>query len=534
LTAARLLDWITLGTGVALGASLLFASPALVWWERPEHIFLVLLVVIAARLLAAPVTVPALDPRRVLWVGVAAYAVLFSFVTVTRHLTFLTHALDLGYYVQLTWNLAQGRGPYVSLPEMHAWGDHLSPIMYLFVPAFWVAPGALTLLVAQSAILALGALPVFAIAKRRLGDERPAAAFAVLYLLNPSLHGINVRDFHAAALAIPLLLAAMYFAEAGRPWLFALAVALTLTTREDAAIPVAGLGLWLAAAGRWVGGGALALGAFVLLVAETRYLMTSFRGESYGHHLARYSHLGQSVTEIVATVFLHPLRTLGGLLTADRVLYLFAMLAPLAALPVLAPADLLGALPALGENLLSRDPIIYNPRAQYQAFVLPFLIVAAIGGYARVAARRRGRWPVAVLVVAMIASLALASRTVNSFAVARWWPNAEQRAAYTVLARVPPEAAVSAQDPYVAHLSLRPRVFVFPEQIERADYVLLNVSTYPWRNLPGVTMDKEGDIVTVTLAGGRELPYAIAASAGPHLLLRRRWGVRSWRLASPR
>jgi hypothetical protein len=40
--------------------------------------------------------------------------------------------------------------------------------------------------------------------------------------------------------------------------------------------------------------------------------------------------------------------------------------------------------------------------------------------------------------------------------------------------------------------------------------------------LPEVTMDKEGDIVTITLGGGRELPYAIAASAGPHLLLRRR------------
>lgn len=523
MTAARLLDWAGLAVGAALGTSLLFASRALAWWERPEHIFLLLLAVISARLLVAPVAVPPLDPRRVLWAGVTAYAVLFSFVTVTRHFTFLTHALDLGYYVQLTGNLARGRGPYVSLPEMHAWGDHLSPIMYLFVPAFWVAPGPVVLLVAQSVILALGAVAVFAIARRRLGDDRPAAAFAVLYLVNPSLHGINVRDFHAAALAIPLLLAAMYFAEAGRPWLFAAAVALTLMTREDAAIPVGGLGLWLAVAGgRWIWGGLLALTAFGLLVAETRYVLTYFRGEPYGHHLARYAHLGRSVTEIVAAVVLHPLRTLGGLLTADRVLYLFVMLAPLAALPLLAPADLIGALPALAENLLSRDPVLYNPRAQYQAFVLPFLIVAAIGGYARVAARRSGRWPAAILVIAMVASLALASRTVNNFAVGRWWPSAEQRAAYAVLAQVPPQAAITAQDPYVAHLSLRPLIFVFPEEIGKADYVLVNVATYPWRNLPDVTMEKEGDIVTITLAGRREFFYAVAASGGPHLLLRRR------------
>ena len=85
-----------------------------------------------------------------------AYAVVFSFVTVTRHLTFATHALDLGYYVQLVWNLARGAGPHVSLPEMHAWGDHLSPIMYVFVPAYWLVPGPVVLLVAQSVALALG------------------------------------------------------------------------------------------------------------------------------------------------------------------------------------------------------------------------------------------------------------------------------------------------------------------------------------------------------------------------------------------
>jgi len=92
--------------------------------------------------------------------------------------------------------------------------------VYLFVPAAWLMPTAPLLLVGQSVILALGALPVFGIVRHRLQDERSAVAFAILYLVNPSLHGINVRDFHAAALAIPLLLGAIYFAEVGRSWLF--------------------------------------------------------------------------------------------------------------------------------------------------------------------------------------------------------------------------------------------------------------------------------------------------------------------------
>ncbi len=516
MSPVRLLDLAAVVCGLAVLSSLVH------WWWRPEELFLALLGVLALRFLVAPVPVPSLRPRRVVVIGVVVYAVLFSFITVTRHLTLLTHALDLGYYVQLAWNLSRGAGAYVSLPEMHAWGDHFSPIMYLFVPAFWLAPGPLVLLVAQSAALALGALAVFGIAARRLGDEGPAAVFAILYLVHPSLHGINVRDFHAAALALPLLLAAIYFAEAERPWLFAASVLLTLATREDAAIPVVGLGIWLAVSKRRPLWGAVTVaGAFALLVADTRWLMPYFRGTPYPH-LGRYAHLGNSVPEIVAAVLLHPFRVLAGLVTGKRLVYLGALFAPLAFLPLLAPGALLGLAPSLFENLVGQDPILFDHRTQYQSFVLPFLFAAAIAGYDRVALRRPGPWPKGVLVVALMASLVLSSRTVNNLSVDRFWPKPEHRQAWDVIAQVPAGAAVSAQDRYVAHLSLRPLVFVFPEQMDKADHLLLYALSYPWRSNPGVTMKRDGDTVTITNgAAGPTYRYRVAAEKGPHLLLRR-------------
>lgn len=514
MTAIRVLDSAALGLAVALLSTLLY------WWVRPEIVFLVLLGTVAARLVVGPVAVPAWAPRRILVAGVTAYALAFSFVTVTRHLNFLTHALDLGYYVQLTWNLAGGRGARVSLPEMRAWGDHLSPIMYAFVPLFWLAPGPLTLLIAQSSALALGALAVFGIARQRLGDEWPAAAFALLYLLNPSLHGINVRDFHAAALAIPCLLGAMYAAQAGRFGLFAAAALLTIMCREDAALAVMGLGAWLAVGRRqWRVGMAVAAIALAILIVDTRWVIPQFRGEAYPH-LGRYARLGGSLPEIVSGVLLHPSRVLSIVLTGDRLVYLLALTAPLAFLPLLAPAELVGALPALAQNLLASDPVLYNHRTQYQAFIVPFLIVAAIAGYAH-ASRVASRWRVAILTVAAVASLALAVRTLNNFALPRWWPAPASRAAYRVLAQVPASAVVSAQDPYVAHLSLRPLVFVFPEGIDRSEYVVLNISTYPWRKLPGVTLRRDESGVTVLTPDGCVHRYAVVSEAGPHVLLRR-------------
>ena len=519
---ARLLDLAALAAGAWLAGALLFWSGwSASFWARPEHVFLFLLGIVSLRLLVAPIPVPELAPRRVVAVGVAGYALIFSFVTLTRHLTFRTHALDLGYYVQLTWSLAHGHGPYVSLPEMNAWGDHLSPIVYLFVPASWLMPSAAVLLAGQSVMLALGALPVFGIARRRLQDDRPAAAFAILYLVNPSLHGINVRDFHAAALAVPLLLGAIYFAEVGRPWLFVLATVLTLMCREDAALPVIGLGAWLALGRRrWLAGGATALGALTLLVVDVRWVIPHFRYEPYVH-LWRYRHLGHSLGEIILTTVTHPLRTIGGLLTGGRLVYLIAMLAPLGFLPLLGGWDPVGALPSLAQNLLSSDPVLFNHRSQYQAFVLPFLVLAAVAGYSRLAARRTGRWPVAVLVVAFAASLVLASSLANELAVARWWPSAEQRAAYRVLTQVPPGASITAQDRYVAHLSERRLATLFPTAIDRTDFALVNLDTYPWRDLPDVRLERSGSAVTIVMSGGRVLRYAVVAQSGPHLLLRR-------------
>ena len=517
MSLVRLLDAAAVLCGLAVLSTLVY------WWWRPEEVFLVLLGVLAIRLVSAPLPVLRVRPRRAVAVGVTLYAVYFSAVTLSRHWTFRTHALDLGYYVQLTWNIARGAGPYVSLPEMHAWGDHFSPIMYLFVPAFWIAPGPGVLLIAQSIALALGGLAVFALATQRLGDERPAGVFAVLYLLHPSLHGINVRDFHSAALVIPLLLAAIYFAEAGRPWLFSVATLLTLTTREDAAIAVVGLGLWLALTRRrWVLGGVITVGALALLIADTRWIIPYFRGAPYPH-LGRFAQLGHSVPEILETLVLHPWRVLATVLTAKRLVYLGALLAPLAFLPLLAPATLVGLLPPLAENLLGQDPILFDHRTQYQSYVLPFLFAAAIAGYDHLARRRPGPWPKGVLVVALMASLVLSASEVNNLAVARAWPRLEHRQAHAVLAQVPVDAVVSAQDPYVPHLSLRPLVFVFPVSIEKADHLVLNTLTYPWRANPDVTMRREGDTVTITNgAGGPRYRYVVAAEQGPILLLRKR------------
>jgi uncharacterized membrane protein len=448
-------------------------------FTRADEFVILLAVLLALRALAAPLWIPEASPARLAIGGAVAYALVMGFIVVTRHVALRTHALDLAYYVQLVWSIAAGYGAYVTFPPMHAWGDHFSPVFYLMVPLGWAAPGATGLLVVQTLVLAGGGLAVFGYARNLLGAAPAAGALALLFLVNPSLHGINLRDIHPQAFAITLIIAAALAFDARRYAWCAVALVLTLACREDAAIAVVGFGVWLAAArGRWRLGAAVAVASVLLLAFDLKYLMPLFRGEPYPH-LHRYAYLGASLGEIIVNIVVRPWRWIVVVLTGGKLLYVLVMLLPLGLLPLLAPRALAAVLPALAVNLLSIDPVLVNFRAQYQAFVLPFLMLAAVDGYARIRDWPRAR---VVLAAGFLASVLLTARTTNDLMVTRWRLDAAQRAAHSLMLRIPGEVAVSANERLTPHLATRRQIFIHPTGLGISEYVLdheLALRTHP-------------------------------------------------------
>ncbi|MGH7355052.1 MAG: DUF2079 domain-containing protein [Candidatus Rokuibacteriota bacterium] len=475
LRAARLLDGlvvallvVTLAWIVTGGVTLALGGRHVTLGRAEEPLAAAAVVALARHLILGYAPRLARPRRAVCWAA-AAYAVLMGFIVLARHRAIQTHALDLGYYVQLVWNIGHGNGARVTLPPVHAWADHLSPVFYLAAPLAWVLPIAETLLLAQTLVYAAGALAVWAYARRRLDDERLAAAAAFVYLVNPSLHGMNVRDVHPTTLAVPLVIAAALAFDAGRPAWCAAALVVALAGREDAAVAGVGFGIWLATTrGRWRLGGGVAAACVLLLFVDVTLVMPHFRGAPYPH-LARWPQLGHSLPEILVSLAL-PWKWLPVVLTGPKLVYLLAMLAPLAFLPLLAPRALAAAVPGLAMNLLNTDPVLFGYRTPYQAFVLPFLILAAVDGAALL--RRRGLRPERALSVALFVGVLLTSRTANELMVTRWRLGPDQRAAYALMARIPARAPVSVNERLVPHLGARPEVYVFPTYVERAEYVL--------------------------------------------------------------
>jgi len=122
VTIARVLDGAAIVVGglfIALLATGGFKVATLTL-TRPEDVLVVLVVILAVRLVSRPCALAPAEPRRAVAAGVLVYVLLMSFIVVTRHAALRTHALDLGYYVQLIWRVANGHGAYVTLPPMHA------------------------------------------------------------------------------------------------------------------------------------------------------------------------------------------------------------------------------------------------------------------------------------------------------------------------------------------------------------------------------------------------------------------------------
>jgi uncharacterized membrane protein len=489
------------------------ARPAGILLDRPEAFVVAATVLASVRALVRPYPLrPHVNP----WVAAAAYAAAMGFIVVTRHRALRTHALDLGQYVQTVWSIAHGHGAtftlipeYVTTVRMHAWGDHFQPILYTLVPLVWITPSVSLILLAQAVALGLGAVAVFHLAVRRASAEdgrhgvAVAGTLAVVYLLNPSLHGINIRDIHPAAFAIPLVLAAAAAHDARRFGWCAVAVVATAACREDAAVAVVGFAIWLALArGRAAVGALVALAAVGLLAFDLQVLMPYFRGDGVGyHHLYRYTHLGESLGQILLSLLARPWRWLPVLVTGPKLVYALAMLAPLGFLPLFAPRVLAAAAPGLAMNLLSLDPILINPRSQYQAYVLPFLVLAAVDGYFVLRARTEGRrLPAIALGAAACFALVLTSRTFNDFSVRFWRLGPAEQAAHALMRRIPPDTAVSANERLVPHLVMRKDVFVYPRG--------LGISTH--------VIERESELARRPAEG-----YVEVARAGPFVLLER-------------
>jgi uncharacterized membrane protein len=410
--------------------------------------------------------------RALLAVGIGAYAAGFAALSVLRHDAFFTGRFDLGNMVQAVWSTAHGhplRMTGLHGAQISRLGAHVDPILVLFAPLWWLWPSPDLLLVAQAVAVALGAVPVFWLARKHLGSARAALGFGLAYLLYPATGWLTLNEFHPVALATPLLLFAFWYLDEDRLLPFALFAVAASACKEEIALVVAGFGVWYAIShGRRAAGVAIALAGGLWAAVAIAVVIPHYHAGAESDFYGRYSEVGGSAAGILKTAVTHPIRIVDAAFSARDFRYLLELVAPLAALCLLAPLLLIAALPELAVNLLSSATTQTSIHFHYTAGLIPPLVIGAVFG-----ARRVGRRPVAVAMLVVVAALA-GNYRLGPIPGWRHVPGGERfqataarvsehdRIASRALKLIPPNAVVSATNTLGAHLSARRRFLSFP------------------------------------------------------------------------
>ena len=423
-------------------------------------------------------------PRLVLWAAIGAYAAGFGALSILRHQAFNTGRFDLGNMTQAVWATAHGHPLRVTNLEgeqVSRLGSHVDPILVVFAPLWWIWPSPNMLLAAQAVAIALGALPVYWLARKHLGSERTGLGFALAYLLYPAVQWLTLAEFHPVALACPLLLFAFWYLDEDRLVPFAIFAVLAALTKEEIPLVIAGMGIWYALARkRYRVGGAIA-GLGVLAAAiSVRVVLPHFNSGAQSSFYGRYGALGDSPGEILATVFTHPGRLISVAFDSEGLRYLADLLLPLLLLFAGAPLVLVAALPELGLNLLSSAPTQDSIHHHYTAALIPPLIVATVLGAARLARgqpRRASLLAGIVVAAGLVANFVLGAIPLwhafhggQSFQAQAAHVSANDRVTERALRVIPDDAVVSATNSLGAHLSERRRFLSFPH-IQDAEWI---------------------------------------------------------------
>jgi uncharacterized membrane protein len=433
------------------------------------------------------------------WLLGLGCATLYAAVSLARLHRFASRSWDVAIFEQAIAGYAHLGPPIVDVqgPGANFFGDHFSPALAIFAPAYRLFPHTETLMLGQALLVAVSVVVVARAGTRHLGFA-PGLAVGAAYGLSWGVQSAVDFDFHEVAIAAPLL-ALAGAAYLDRDWLRVAMWTLPLIlVKEDLALTVAAVGVVLVltsgeggargmsgqararhrgstGARRW--GIGLALAGIVSFAVTTVWIIPAYNAEgSYRFWPQDEAGIGLAERLVGLPVAL--------VSPSVKLVTLLLVVVVTAALALRSPWVLV-AVPALVIRFLSDNESYWGTDFHYSLTVMTVVFVALLDAIART--RVHGPdWLRPVAVHAPTAAAAVAVALCASFPLwtliepATYDGGTRADHAGAVLAAVPPGSSVASDIGLLSPLVAERTAYWVGSDLGtvQPDYVVLDAATW--------------------------------------------------------
>lgn len=277
--------------------------------------------------------------------------VFFLFVTawtVGRVYSFSSPTFDFGIFSQMFYNMKETGLPLTTVERdglLSHFAVHVSPIYYLMLPFYWLFPVPATLQVLQALVITSAIIPLWKIGEQHGLSDVQKMLSCVLLLLYPAFSGGTGYDIHENCFLTPLIFWALYGIDKKNTVITAIGGVLILMVKEDSAVYVATIALWLILKtilhSEKINRKDLFTGIIMLVVslcwfsAVTTYLTDSGDGVmTYRYDNLMYEESTSLIT-VIKSIILNPMKAIYECADSEKTEFIAITIIPLLGIPLI-------------------------------------------------------------------------------------------------------------------------------------------------------------------------------------------------------
>lgn len=424
-----------------------------------------------------------------------AFFLFVSAWTVFRVYTFSTPTYDFGIFSQMFYSMKETGLPMTTLERdglLSHFQVHMSPIYYLLLPFYMLVPTPATLQVLQAIVITSAVIPLWKLARLHGLSGCKSMLVCTLLLLYPAFAGGTGYDIHENCFLTPLVLWLFYGIDRRNTVITAIAAILTLMVKEDAAVYVAVIALWLIIKTllhfKKPELKNLITGTIILCMSILWFLLAIGYLAKFGDGVMtnRYENFmydgSSSLITVIKSVILCPMKATYECVDIEKIEYIILTMLPLMGLPLLTRRyeRYILLIPYILVNLMSDYPYQHDIFFQYgfgSTACLMYLTVVNL-------ANLMSNWRRSMLIPAIIISLVCFSSLIIPKAIR--YPknyikyNKHYQSIQDALETIPSKAKVTATTFYTSYLSQREVIYdlnyATKEHVLETEYVVISLS----------------------------------------------------------